>query len=116
MLKQLQKAGLQVETPKDGTVIFHNASMGAMAKEIKFPFEMYISSGEDRNVFTAVKYGEGDVVNASWGPQLVVNDAILKSIKERCLQKMKCRMSKFLTLLTKTNLPKHLQFAHQILG
>ena len=44
--KQLQKAGLQVETPKDGTVIFHYASMGALAKEIKFPFQMYISSSE----------------------------------------------------------------------
>ena len=33
--KQLQKAGLQVETPKDGTLIFHNASMGPLAKETK---------------------------------------------------------------------------------
>ena len=33
--KQLQKAGLQVETPKDGTVIYHYASMGAIGKRDK---------------------------------------------------------------------------------
>ena len=79
--KQLQKAGLQVETPTDGTVIFHNASMGPMAKNIKIPFEMYITIGETERIFTAVKYGEGNVVNAVWGPQLVVSDADFEKYK-----------------------------------
>jgi len=79
--KQLQKAGFQVETPTDGTVIFHSASMGPMAKDIKIPFEMYITSGETESVLTAVKYGEGNVVNASYGPQLVVSDADFEKYK-----------------------------------
>jgi len=73
--KQLQNAGLQVETPADGSVIFHSASMGYLAKDVKIPFEMYITSGETEIVFTAVKLGEGNVVNGSYGPQLVVSDA-----------------------------------------
>jgi len=72
---QLQKAGLEVETPTDGSVIFHSASMGPIAKDIKIPFEMYIISGETESVFTAVNLGEGNVVNGSYGPQLVVSDA-----------------------------------------
>lgn len=80
--KQLQRAGLQVETPKDGTVIYHSASMGAMAKEIKLPFEMYITSGEKEQVFTAVKYGEGDVINNSWGPQLVMSHTDFEQYKK----------------------------------
>lgn len=79
--KQLRKAGLEVESPKDGSVIFHNASMVAMAKDIKIPFEMYITSGETESIFTAVKYGEGDVVNAVWGSQLVVSDADFEKYK-----------------------------------
>ena len=56
--------------------------MGHLAKDIKIPFEMYITSGETESVFTAVKLGEGDVVNASWGPQLVVNDADFEKYKK----------------------------------
>lgn len=80
--EQLQQAGLQVETPKDGSVIYHSASMGTMGKDIKMPFEMYITSGETEKVFTAVRYGEGDVINASWGPQLVVSPADFEQYKK----------------------------------
>lgn len=79
--KQLQNAGLQVETPADGSVIFHSASIGLMAKEIKIPFEMSITSSETDSVVTAVKYGEGNVVNASYGPQFVVSDADFETYK-----------------------------------
>ncbi|MEK5040136.1 ABC transporter permease [Sporosarcina sp. FSL K6-3457] len=80
--KQLQQAGLLVETPKDGSVIYHSAFMGTMAKQIKMPFEMHITSGEKEQVFTAVKYGEGDVMNASWGPQLVMSDVDFEQYKK----------------------------------
>jgi len=79
--KQLQKAGLQVDTPKEGTVIYHSVEMGIYAKNIKIPFEINISSSEPKSNFTVVKYGEGDVRNAGWGSQLVVNDTDFEKYK-----------------------------------
>ena len=104
--KQLQKAGLQVETPKDGTLIFHNASMGPLAKELKFPFEMYISSGEEEIEFTAVKYGEGDVVNASWGPRLVVNDTDFEKYKRTMTLENEVQNVQVLNIVDKDQLAK----------
>ncbi len=80
--KQLQKAGFQVETPKEGTVIYHSAEMRMLAKGMKIPFEIFITSSEPETVFTAVKYGEGNVINNSWGSQLVVNDADFEKYKK----------------------------------
>ena len=79
---QLQKAGLEVETPKKGSAIYHAADMRMLAKNMKVPFEIHITSSEPESMFNAVKYGEGDVVNASWGPQLVVNDADFEAYKK----------------------------------
>ncbi|MBE1555230.1 bacitracin transport system permease protein [Filibacter limicola] len=79
--KQLQKAGFQVETPKSGTLLLHYAQWGSMLKDIKVPFEVNVTSIEPASAFTAVKYGAGDVVNASWGPQFVVNDADFEKYK-----------------------------------
>ena len=79
---QLQNAGLQVETPKDGTVIYHSVEMGMLAKDMKIPFEVHITSSEPESIFTAVGYGEGDVMNASWGAQFIVNDADFEKYKK----------------------------------
>lgn len=83
--KQLQEAGFQTETPDPGTLIFHYSRFGSSAKEMKIPFEVNITSSEPTSTFTAVAYGEGDVVNQSWGPQFVVNDADFEQYK-RTLQ------------------------------
>lgn len=80
--EQLQKAGLQVDTPKDGTVIYHSLEMSIFAKDIKIPFEINISSSEPESNFTAVKYGEGGVENAVWGSQLVVNETDFEKYKK----------------------------------
>ena len=79
--EQLQKAGLQVETPKEGTTIFHSLEMSIYAKNIKFPFEIKISSSEPEINFTAVKFGEGDVRNAGWKNHLVVNNIDFEKYK-----------------------------------
>lgn len=89
--KQLQKAGLQVETPKDGSIIYHSAEMRAMVKEMKLPFEISITSGEPVSTFTAVKYGDGDVVNASSGAQLVANDTDFGAYKKTMNPKSEVR-------------------------
>ena len=62
-----------------------------------------------------MKYGEGDVVNASWGPRLVVNDADFEKykrtmVKENGVQNVRV----FNITLTKINLPRHLQSAPKI--
>ncbi|MCG7334940.1 FtsX-like permease family protein [Sporosarcina sp. ACRSM] len=80
--KQLQKAGLQVDTPKDGTVIYHSSEMSFLAKDMKIPFEIYITSSEPESKYTAVKLGEGNVINNTWGPQFVVNDADFEKYKK----------------------------------
>ena len=48
---------------------------------MKIPFEVNITSSEPTSTFTAVEYGQGDVVNATWGPQFVVNDADFEKYK-----------------------------------
>lgn len=80
--KQLQKAGLQVDTPKDGTVIYHSSEMSFLAKDMKIPFEIYITSSVPESIYTAVKLGEGNVINNTWGPQFVVNDADFEKYKK----------------------------------
>ncbi|CAM3289808.1 ABC transporter permease [Filibacter tadaridae] len=102
--QQLQTAGLQVETPKDGSVIFHDVSIGTMAKDIKIPFEMYITSGETESVFTAVKYGEGNVVNASWGSQLVVNNADFEKYKKTMKPENEVRNIQVINIIDKEQL------------
>lgn len=80
--KQLQEVGLEVETPKEGSVIYHSAEMRMLVKDMKMPFEINITSSEPEIVYTAVEYGEGDVVNASFGPQLVVNEADFEKYRD----------------------------------
>ena len=79
--EQLQKAGLQVDTPKEGTAIYHSVEMSIYANDIKIPFEINISSSEPERNFTVVKYGEGDVRNSGWGSQLVVNETDFEKYK-----------------------------------
>ena len=80
--KQLQEAGLKIETPKAGSVFYHSAEMRMLVKDLKMPFDIKVTSSEPKTVFTTVKYGEGNVVNAAWGPQLVVNDADFEKYKK----------------------------------
>lgn len=80
--EQLQKAGLQVDIPKDGTVIYHSVEMSIFAKDIKIPFEINISSSEPENNFQVVKFGEGGVKNAGWGSQIVVNEKDFEKYKK----------------------------------
>jgi len=102
--KQLQNAGRQVETPTEGSVIFHSATMGLMGKEIKIPFEMYITSGETESVFTAVKFSEGNVVNGSYGPQLVVSDADFEKYRKSMKSDIEVRNIQIFNLVDKDQL------------
>lgn len=83
--KQLQEAGLEVEMPKDGTFIYHSATMNLFAKDIKIPFDIHITSSDPARTLTAVKYGEGDVVNAVWGAQFVVNEMDFEKYKKEMM-------------------------------
>lgn len=81
---QLQEAGIDIETPADGTVIYHNGQMGMLLQKtkIKMPFEISVRSSEPKRTFKVVQYGEGDVINASIGAQLVVNSTDFESYKK----------------------------------
>lgn len=84
---ELQAAGLEVDTPEDGMLIYHSAQMGMLLKEseMKLPFEIHVTSSDPARTFKAVKYGEGDVLNASWGAQLVVNEKDFDKYKQEML-------------------------------
>ncbi len=79
---QLQEAGLAVEIPADGTLIYHDALIGKFVKDIETPFEIDVTSSNPTRTFKAVKYGEGDVINASAGSQLVVNENDFEKYKQ----------------------------------
>ncbi|BAQ09744.1 ABC-type antimicrobial peptide transport system, permease component [Bacillus sp. OxB-1] len=79
--KQLQQAGLPVETPEEGMIFFHSAETRPIAKDIRFPFEVYVTSVEGDRTFTVEKYGEGNVVNNSFGYQFVVNETDFDTYK-----------------------------------
>ncbi len=111
--EQLQKAGLQMETPKNGTLIFHSASLGTVAKDTKIPFKIYVASGDKERVFTAVKFGEGDVVNASFGPQLVVNDADFTEYKRMMHPENEVRNVQVFTITNKDQLALASEIRHK---
>lgn len=80
--KQLQQVGFEIETPKDGTILYRSAQMRLLAKDMKVPFDITVTSGGPEQIYTAVTYDEGDVVNRSSGAQLVVNDTDFERYKK----------------------------------
>lgn len=78
---QLQKAGLDVESPSDGTATIHGMMFGQVVKEIKFPFEITLKPDDEENTITVSKYGEGDILNRHWSEQLVISDAYFEQLK-----------------------------------
>lgn len=80
--EQLQEAGLQVQTPEKGSVILHASSMVFLLKDIKIPFEIEVTSSEPKLTYKVVAFGEGDIANDSYGPQLVVNQEDFEHYKK----------------------------------
>ena len=80
--KQLLEAGLQVDTPVEGEILYHSTSTRAFAKDVKFPFEVYLQVRDGERKFTVEKFGEGDVVNNRFGEQFVVNEADYEAYKK----------------------------------
>lgn len=85
---ELQRAGIEVDTPVEGTAIYYSAQMRMLLKDsdMKMPFEIDVTSSEPMRTLQIVKFGEGDVINANWGSQLVLNKADFEKYKEEMLQ------------------------------
>ena len=84
--QQLKKAGLQVETPTKGTAIMHNMTYAMSMPNMKVPFDVSITSGENDRQFRITELGNGNVVNyVSVGFQLIVEDAYFEELKEQLL-------------------------------
>ncbi|MFS0577417.1 FtsX-like permease family protein [Sporosarcina sp. 179-K 3D1 HS] len=103
--KQLQQAGLRVETPEEGKSIFHSAGIKPIAKDIRIPFEMYVTNVEGERTFTVVEYGEGDVVNNSFGEQFVVNEADFEAYKRTMPSESEVREVQVFNIVHKEQLP-----------
>ncbi|MHC8514568.1 ABC transporter permease [Sporosarcina sp. ITBMC105] len=79
--EKLQEAGLSVETPAKGEAIYHSASMSVMAKDIHFPFGVFLNTRDGEKAFTVRKPGEGDVLNDRYEAQFVVSEADYEAYK-----------------------------------
>ena len=53
-----------------------------------------------------MKYGEGDVVNASWGPRLVVNDADFEKYKRTMTSETEVQNVQVFNIVDKDQLAK----------
>ncbi|MFJ7934154.1 FtsX-like permease family protein [Sporosarcina sp. NPDC096371] len=81
--KQLQDAGLAIETPTSKTASLHDASIVWMLKTVKTPFDIVLSSGENEVRIPVSEVGQGNVVNYPVSDsQLVVEDAVYQELKK----------------------------------
>lgn len=80
--QQLQNSGIQVKTPAKGSAVMHDWSYAMSMKQMKLPFDVTITSGENDIPFRITELGNGNVVNyVSIGTQLVVDDAYFEALK-----------------------------------
>lgn len=82
--QQLQNSGIQVKTPAKGSAVMHDWSYAMSMKQMKVPFDVTITSGENDIPFRITELGSGNVVNyVSVGTQLVVDDAYFEELKKQ---------------------------------
>ncbi|MEZ7172731.1 FtsX-like permease family protein [Sporosarcina sp. OR05] len=83
-VKQLQQAGIDVDSPDAQTAYFYDASVYWMMKTEDVPFTVQLRTEQNELDVTVTKVREGNVINLPFaGTQLVVDDAFYHEIKDR---------------------------------
>jgi len=81
-VQQLQSSGIEVKAPEKGSAVMHDWIYAMSMRQMKLPFEVMITSGENDMPFRVTELGNGNVVNyVSVGTQLVIDDAYFEELK-----------------------------------
>lgn len=83
-VKQLQQAGIDVDSPDTQTAYFYDASVYWMMKTEDVPFTVQLRTEQNELDVTVTKVREGNVINLPFAEtQLVVDDAFYHEMKDR---------------------------------
>ncbi|MDW0114939.1 ABC transporter permease [Sporosarcina saromensis] len=83
-VKQLQQAGIDVDSPDAQTAYFYDASVYWMMKTEDVPFTVQLRTEQNELDVTVTKVREGNVINLPFAEtQLVVDDAFYHEMKDR---------------------------------